>query len=777
MTDLVTPVPRALVALRRPVWLVTLGHVVGAGVDGLVVGLVVGYCVVTGVTAPTQHLGIPAPVAMLVVGALVAAVALAGAGVGLLVTRSAGWIGARLRSVGDGRTVRAVTSAVSWPFRLVGRLPGGWIGALLALIWLASEGRLVAPVGFLVPPGMLSTFIYLGAIVFALTAMARAAWPGHRLVAAGLGAVALLLGGASLVYGVWPGPTDHLVPADAAYAGPVIDTDLEDPGSPGPYPVETLSYGSGHDVRRPPFGADAAILTPTVDAARFLPRLGAGSDEARAWWWGFGTDALPLNGLVWAPQGEGPFPLVLVVHGNHAMGDFSESGYAYLGEHLASRGFVTVSVDEDFLNGSWADDWEGDEQAVRAWLLLLHIDQWRAWAADPGSRFHGRVDLDRVALIGHSRGGEAASVAAMLATTERAPRTGMDPWPTGLDVDAVVSIAPSDSQYSSLVNLEGVDFLTIQGGHDADARSWSGIRQYARTTTDETGFKAAIWSYRANHGRFNTAWGGDDQGPFSGAQLDLAPLLTAEAQEDLSKTAIGAFLEASLHGRDGYRGFFARPAVGAEWLTAAHDIVLVRSTDGMVHPLTAISPDRPVDGLTLTTDGFTTTHAMVVPLRALQPDQRGTAVNARWSAGASAATWALGGIGGLDLGLRGGSTLRVALADGRDPGARPLDPLDLAIEVVDVDGTAVALPLDGVGRLPPPLPVRLVKDERLVVTTTIDLSLRSPVERVLQTYAIPLAMFEAADPAFSSADLETVRLRIGRSEPGALWIADAGLRP
>jgi hypothetical protein len=38
-------------------------------------------------------------------------------------------------------------------------------------------------------------------------------------------------------------------------------------------------------------------------------------------------------------------------------------------------------------------------------------------------------------------------------------------------------------------------------------------------------------------------------------------------------------------------------------------------------------------------------------------------------------------------------------------------------------------------------------------------------------------MFEAADPAFSSADLETVRLRIGRSEPGALWIADAGLRP
>jgi hypothetical protein len=33
------------------------------------------------------------------------------------------------------------------------------------------------------------------------------------------------------------------------------------------------------------------------------------------------------------------------------MGDFSEDGYAYLGEHLATRGFIVASIDEDFLNG------------------------------------------------------------------------------------------------------------------------------------------------------------------------------------------------------------------------------------------------------------------------------------------------------------------------------------------------------------------------------------------------------------------------------------------
>ena len=29
------------------------------------------------------------------------------------------------------------------------------------------------------------------------------------------------------------------------------------------------------------------------------------------------------------------------------------------------------------------------------------------------NRFHGKVDLDRIALIGHSRGGEAVAIAAL----------------------------------------------------------------------------------------------------------------------------------------------------------------------------------------------------------------------------------------------------------------------------------------------------------------------------------------------------------------------------
>ena len=46
----------------------------------------------------------------------------------------------------------------------------------------------------------------------------------------------------------------------------------------------------------------------------------------------------------------------------------------YLGELLASRGFILVSVDENFINGNLRGESDG-----RAWLLLKHIEDWKRW--------------------------------------------------------------------------------------------------------------------------------------------------------------------------------------------------------------------------------------------------------------------------------------------------------------------------------------------------------------------------------------------------------------
>ena len=143
------------------------------------------------------------------------------------------------------------------------------------------------------------------------------------------------------------------------------------PGRDGTLPVRTLVYGSGTDKNRPAFRDSVALKTRTVDGSTLVsatPEIA----KSRSKYWGFDFKKLPINGRVWYPQGDGPFPLVLVVHGNHNMKDFSDPGYGYLGQMLASRGFILASVDENFINGNLRGENDG-----RGWLLLEHLKRWQ----------------------------------------------------------------------------------------------------------------------------------------------------------------------------------------------------------------------------------------------------------------------------------------------------------------------------------------------------------------------------------------------------------------
>ncbi|MBT5220757.1 MAG: hypothetical protein HOM16_14945, partial [Woeseia sp.] len=146
-----------------------------------------------------------------------------------------------------------------------------------------------------------------------------------------------------------------------------------DPSLPGSFGVTELSYGAGENLRRPKFGSGRDIESRIVDASPLLPEWKGFKQRMRETYWGFGLDAAPLNGLLWMPEGKGPFPLALIVHGNHGMEDFSDPGYAYLGELLASRGIIAVSVDQNYINATWSGDFQGKEMPARAWLLLEHL--------------------------------------------------------------------------------------------------------------------------------------------------------------------------------------------------------------------------------------------------------------------------------------------------------------------------------------------------------------------------------------------------------------------
>ncbi len=364
----------------------------------------------------------------------------------------------------------------------------------------------------------------------------------------------------ALVAWVWTPAVDPYVALESPPASATSTLRAEDPSQRGRYAVRSLTYGSGGDRRRGEYGAGVAFRTPAVDVSRWFtiaPRFQA---TARRWYWGFGPDAFPLNARVWYPEGDGPFPLVVVVHGNHRMEEPSELGYAYLGELLASRGFILASIDENFFNRSWSGDL-GGEMAARAYLLLQHLATWRTWNETPGHPFHRRVDMERIALMGHSRGGEVVALAAALNRLPCLPDDCTTRFDFRFPIQALVAMAPIDeaSQLASQPTpIENVSYLVLHGSHDGDVASFEGLRAFkrARFTDGRDRFKAAVYVYRANHGRFNTRWTDDDVGPPFEPFAVRRSLLSPEEQRRVAQVFIGGFLEATLNGRREYRPMF-----------------------------------------------------------------------------------------------------------------------------------------------------------------------------------------------------------------------------
>ena len=186
---------------------------------------------------------------------------------------------------------------------------------------------------------------------------------------------------------------------------------LPNPGSPGGYAVDSytyaaagLNYTGSADAPYTMFKnfAVATWVTRTLDLSSVVPGVSPG--------WPFGIHNVPVNGLLRVPQAPtgGPFPLVVFAHGNHDRFENSTPGYLYLCDALASRGIIAATIDVNFLNQTQG------ENAGRALVQLEHIRQFQIWNARLGHPLYGKVDLSRIVIVGHSRGGEAVAIASML---------------------------------------------------------------------------------------------------------------------------------------------------------------------------------------------------------------------------------------------------------------------------------------------------------------------------------------------------------------------------
>lgn len=696
-------------------------------------------------------------------------------------------------------------------FRLLVRLPGffQWMLFMTIIVFVLSLIQLISGAG--------KAFI-IGSVVLAFSLAGSGVWviircgmrqrtSGSRML---LGATTLtgIIGIAFMLFWFWQEGSPLEMPANAAASTgtPVALISKPDSSLPGPWQVKYLSYGTGTDKRRSEYGSNAILITRSVDGSKMIDGWNGPGGWARTRYWGFDAKHLPLQARVWYPQGSGPFPLILIVHGNHAMDDFSESGYEYLGQLLASRGFILASIDEDFLNGTFSDSLlslpggktglQGENDA-RAWLLLEHLRLWREWTENRDNPFYGLVDWNNLALIGHSRGGEAAATAAAFNRLPFYPDNALIPFDYGFNIRSVIAIAPCDGQYqpaSLPTKLENINYLVLHGSHDMDAQSFLGSRQFSRVSFSgpEHFFKCALFIYGANHGQFNSVWGRLDLWHPVVEMMNLKSIIPIEDQQKIAKVYISAFLEATLHGEKEYERIFQDYRSAQGWLPPT--IYLSHYEDSDTRMVCTYQED-----IDLTSADLAGAHLHGEDLKLWaehkvwikwgSKDTNAVYLGWDYSKDQKKASYILT-LPDKGLNYSDDSSLVFAMADtGEDPPSDESDKgpeklsqetqpgtpeesqpkfIDCSLVVTDQTGASAVLPLSHYSALQPKIKVQVAK--------AAFMNPNADSEVVFQSFEFALADFSKVNPAFDAEKLNRVAFVFDRTPKGVVILDDIGIR-
>jgi len=621
-------------------------------------------------------------------------------------------------------------------------------------------------------------------------------WKRKRPISNILNIIFLAIGLAGLIYGSYWLLTEGKktdAPENAALKSDYrpVHVTLPDPSKEGNYDVLQLCYGSGKDLHREEYSRNANIITDSVDGSRFVSNWDKFNGWARTRYWGFDEKSLPLNARVWYPGGKGPFPLVLIVHGNHIDRDYSDPGYEYLGRLMASRGFIFASADENFLNGAWSDIFKSlkEENDCRAWLLLKHLELWHKWNNDTINPFYRKVDLEKIALIGHSRGGEAVAIAAALNQLPFYPDDATVEFNFGYDIRSVIAIAPVDGQYKPARTgtfFNNVNYFVLQGSHDMDMQSYHGARQYQRIKFTDNDFhvKAGLYIWGANHGQFNTVWRRNDVGYPGIALYNRKQLITEEDQKKIAMVYISAFLEATLLQKSDYLELFRDYRTGPDWLPKT--IFLNQYEDSNCKYVCSFEEDINLKTTTLKTGEISASNLTVwkesmVPLKWGEQDTR--AVFVGWNKkemDSLTGNYTITIEAGNELSTDTSTRLIFSLAESKES-SNPhpdstdnkkgnikdkKDSLDFTIFLKDNNNYSVQLPLSHYSYLQPQLEAHIMKADFMTKTAKSEI--------VFQTFFLPLADFKEKDPDFNPYAIKEISFVFDRTGEGVIVIDNIG---
>ncbi|MFT4049258.1 MAG: alpha/beta hydrolase [Solirubrobacterales bacterium] len=244
---------------------------------------------------------------------------------------------------------------------------------------------------------------------------------------------------------------------------------------------------------------------------------------------------LQVRGSLYYPTDRStPAPFILLVHGNHgscqlannnlspaipsggsapncSVFERNDLGYGYLAHNLASHGYVVASIDQDQL--MYYQDTSAKGMHQRRLMIAAQLDAFYkanadGWAADDadhnlGTSLVGKIDMTKIGLMGHSRGGDA--VTSFMDYNRTRPAPGRR-YPLA----GVISLAPVDYERRAPY---GSAYLTILPACDGDVSNLQGARFFERSQYAAPGDpfpKIQQYVLGTNHNFFNTVWSADN---------------------------------------------------------------------------------------------------------------------------------------------------------------------------------------------------------------------------------------------------------------------------
>jgi hypothetical protein len=255
--------------------------------------------------------------------------------------------------------------------------------------------------------------------------------------------------------------------------------------------------------------------------------------------------SVELSGIVHYPTNwlGGPLPLIIFMHGKHAicsqggtpnqdhwpcnMGEdviTNFKGYDYMAKVLASYGYFVVSINA---NGIVPEDknLKNLGPKARAELISHHLDLWNTLTTmgddRMGMKFKGKIDMNRIGLMGHSRGSEG--VIRYFKDQSSPPQYGIKAIfviaPPDITIPAPPAPPPSTNAMGddNQLNINNVPLAVLLPYCDGDVTNLAGVHYYddSRYTMLEMNAhdrapKHTILAMGANHNFFNMVWTGKE---------------------------------------------------------------------------------------------------------------------------------------------------------------------------------------------------------------------------------------------------------------------------